>query len=429
MKFALVNPNWTFDGSIYFGCHAPHLPLEFGYAQALLRRAGHQAQIIDGHLLELSPAQIRAAVAALLPDFIVVTTAPSYLFWRCPPPELRVPMNLLPHLRDLGATLLAVGPHPSTTPGAALQKLAVDAVVLGEFEEILPSFADPDWRRISSIAYLSDGQLRIQGEGHVADLAQLPPLIWPKEWLERHRHHHHRFEAPPQGPGAEIEGSRGCPYHCSFCAKDTFRGVFRKRPLETVLAELDHLLAQGVEYVYFIDEIFLPDPSLLHALARRPVKFGMQTRIDLWNPELFPLLGLAGCISIEAGVESLTDRGRRELNKPCRMSTEQLTAQLIGVRQHVPFVQANLLRTEGEKLTEIATWRTQLRQHGVWANDPIPPFCFPGSPAYRQRWGDPDDLAWERSHADYLHHHPLLSDLQDGKPLPLQALELIGRGG
>jgi len=35
-KIALVNPPWSFDGSIYFGCHEPHLPLEFGYARALL---------------------------------------------------------------------------------------------------------------------------------------------------------------------------------------------------------------------------------------------------------------------------------------------------------------------------------------------------------------------------------------------------------
>ena len=26
MRFALINPNWTFDRSIYFGCREPHLP-------------------------------------------------------------------------------------------------------------------------------------------------------------------------------------------------------------------------------------------------------------------------------------------------------------------------------------------------------------------------------------------------------------------
>lgn len=37
MKYALVNPQWTFRGSIYFGCRETHLPLEYGYSQALLK--------------------------------------------------------------------------------------------------------------------------------------------------------------------------------------------------------------------------------------------------------------------------------------------------------------------------------------------------------------------------------------------------------
>jgi anaerobic magnesium-protoporphyrin IX monomethyl ester cyclase len=30
MRVALVNPPWSFAGSIYFGCREPHLPLELG---------------------------------------------------------------------------------------------------------------------------------------------------------------------------------------------------------------------------------------------------------------------------------------------------------------------------------------------------------------------------------------------------------------
>ncbi len=45
MRFALVNPAWSFDGSIYFGCREPHLPLELNYSKALLEEAGHEAGI------------------------------------------------------------------------------------------------------------------------------------------------------------------------------------------------------------------------------------------------------------------------------------------------------------------------------------------------------------------------------------------------
>src|SRR3954462_11856733 len=95
VKFALVNPRWTFDGSIYFGCREPHLPLEYGYARALLERAGHDVLLVDAHLHDLPAQEIADRVAVFGPDRIVITTAPSYLFWRCAPPELRVPQETL----------------------------------------------------------------------------------------------------------------------------------------------------------------------------------------------------------------------------------------------------------------------------------------------------------------------------------------------
>ena len=91
MKYALINPGWTFEGSIYFGCREPHLPLEYGYSKALLEREGHQVQIIDAQLHGLSREEVRRRVTAFCPDFTVVTTAPSYLFWRCAPPDRQRP--------------------------------------------------------------------------------------------------------------------------------------------------------------------------------------------------------------------------------------------------------------------------------------------------------------------------------------------------
>ncbi len=95
MRFALVNPAWDFEGSIYFGCREPHLPLEFGYAKALLESEGHEVALIDGQLDSLTQAEVVDRVRLFQPDFTVVTTAPSYLFWRCAPPELRVPQSLV----------------------------------------------------------------------------------------------------------------------------------------------------------------------------------------------------------------------------------------------------------------------------------------------------------------------------------------------
>jgi B12-binding domain/radical SAM domain protein of rhizo-twelve system len=425
MRVALINPSWSFEGSIYFGCREPHLPLEYGYAKTLLTLTGHTAEIFDAHAGAIDTRILADRVADFAPEMTVVTTAPSYLFWRCAPPELRVPQQTLSALDAIAGTKIAVGPHGSTTPRATLRKLQVDAVVLGECEETLVRLVElprDRWDEVTGLCHEDHGEIIVHGGPQAADLANLPPLSWPAETLGRHGHHHHRFDRAPSGAGAEMEASRGCPYHCSFCAKENFRDRYRRRPLATILAELDGLIAAGVTYIYFIDEIFLPWRQLLEAVATRPVQFGVQTRIDLWSREMLDFLGAAGCVSIEAGVESLTEEGRDWLEKHCKLSTQALTELLIYAKRSVPFVQANLIAS-GDDRGLVQRWRDELRDAGVWANDPVPLFPYPGSPDYRRLWGVPDDNAWERAVDYYLDRYAALSDIQDARPRRLAALE------
>jgi anaerobic magnesium-protoporphyrin IX monomethyl ester cyclase len=425
MKYALVNPPWTFEGSIYFGCREPHLPLEYGYAAARLEAAGHEAILLDAQLEGWSMDETRARVTEVSPDVIVMTTAPSYLFWRCPPAELRVPQALLEALGDLPGVRVVVGPHASTTPRTTLRKLGGDVAVLGEPEEVLPRLAMPRdrWKDIPSIAWRDGDAVRVQGGPHASEMAALPALRWPPPVLARHRHHHHRFDTTPAGPGAEMEASRGCPYRCMFCAKEAFRNRYRRRPLPVILDELDGLVAAGVEYVYFVDEIFLPDRALLEALTDRPIRFGVQTRVDLWTRPMLDLLGQAGCVSIEAGVESISEHGRNLLDKQSRLTTQEMSDRLVHARRLVPFVQANLLDARVDAPEAVEAWREHLLAHGVWANDPVPLFPYPGSPGYARRWGDPDDDAWERAVDDYLERFDAFSDIQDVRPRRLADLE------
>ena len=54
MKFALLNPNWDFKGSTYFGCQEPHTPLELLFAADQLHIAGHESLVIDAQTDNLS---------------------------------------------------------------------------------------------------------------------------------------------------------------------------------------------------------------------------------------------------------------------------------------------------------------------------------------------------------------------------------------
>ena len=67
MRYSLINPPWSFDGSIYFGCREPHLPLEYGYSKALLEAAGHAVDIVDAQLDGLTLDDVRERVSAFGP--------------------------------------------------------------------------------------------------------------------------------------------------------------------------------------------------------------------------------------------------------------------------------------------------------------------------------------------------------------------------
>lgn len=208
-----------------------------------------------------------------------------------------------------------------------------------------------------------------------------------------------------------------------------FRNKFRERSVEAVLSEIDCLIARGVDYVYFIDEIFGVGKNvlrLLEGIAERPLKIGLQTRIDLWTEETLDLLGRAHCISMECGVESITEGGREELNKNCRIDNHRISELLIYARQRIPWVQANLILTEHDDKNQIRQWQEELKSHDVWVSEPVPMFPFPGSPLFVQMFGElPDDSAWERAHRSYLSQFrdKGFSDIQAQQPATIEDLE------
>ena len=184
-----------------------------------------------------------------------------------------------------------------------------------------------------------------------------------------------------EGHGAELEFARGCPWACTFCNKTLFRNKFRERDVDEVLMEVDRLIARGVDYIYFIDEIFGVGKNvrrLLEGIAERKVNIGFQTRIDLWDEETLDLLGRAHCISMECGIESITEQGRDELNKNCRIGTDRISELLIYAKQRIHWVQANLILTEHDDKEEIRRWQENLKAHGVWVSEPVPMFPYPG---------------------------------------------------
>jgi hypothetical protein len=133
---------------------------------------------------------------------------------------------------------------------------------------------------------------------------------------------------------------------------------------------------------------------------------------------------------MECGIESVTEEGRKEMHKNCRIGTDRIGELLIHARRRIPWVQANLIKTVKDDPRQVARWQAQLKAEGVWVSEPVPMFPFPGSEQYVETFGaSTDDSAWERAHAYYLESFAKsgFSDIQDQRPLPLSELESEAR--
>ena len=109
---------------------------------------------------------------------------------------------------------------------------------------------------VDSICFWRERAIKMGGKPHAANMNSLPALHWNKSAMPGTLITFTASTRKLRDQGGDGNVSRP-PYHCTFCAKDNFRDSFRRRPLELIAEELDGLLYNGVEYVYFIDEIFL----------------------------------------------------------------------------------------------------------------------------------------------------------------------------
>lgn len=110
------------------------------------------------------------------------------------------------------------------------------------------------------------------------------------------------------------EGSRGCPYKCSFCHNSQFWEYrWRARPVEAVLDELEYLSnTLGHSNIYFVDDSFQTKRSriieMCEGILRRgiKVKSWAQCRVDDLHRDrdLFPLMKRAGFYGLLIGFES-----------------------------------------------------------------------------------------------------------------------------
>jgi len=224
--------------------------------------------------------------------------------------------------RELPEALIVVGGHDASRQSSWFSDPAIDAIAVGDGEEIMPPLVDALERHgeLESVPGLvlnrEDGQLQT---GHAAARRELDTLPMPARHLISHyaQDYYINFRKPL----ALMETARGCPFKCNFCSVWKFHeSTFREKSPERVVRELREIEAENV---FITDDIFWMDVRRGEEMARQ-IKaagirkyFTVQTRTDIICkfPHLIEMWKECGHLAIFLGLEASTDEGLRLVNK------------------------------------------------------------------------------------------------------------------
>ncbi len=218
-----------------------------------------------------------------------------------------------------GPPLIAGGLHVTFSPEQVLAEPGFDAACLGEGE--IPFAALLDHLEAGfDIQDIEFQNIWIKGGRHPG-LSPPVPEIDTIPFMAR--------DMLDESHGVvNMTTQRGCPFPCTYCAARMYDQLYdgigsygRRRSVESVLAELEAIReADQLNYVIFLDDTFtINHPWVLEFAEVFPqrigVGFSIHARAETMRPSLIEALAKAGCKHIVYGVESGSERVRRDIMK------------------------------------------------------------------------------------------------------------------
>ena len=224
--------------------------------------------------------------------------------------------------RENPGTFVVVGGHDASRDPGWFNDDVIDAVAIGDGEEVMPPLVDAI-QRGHDLATIPGLMLHREGRwistGHAPTRGNLDDYPLPARHLIEHYADHYYINF--HRPLALMETARGCPFKCNFCSVWKFHeSTFREKSPERVVRELQAIKAEAI---FITDDIFWMNVKRGEEMARQikaaGIKkfFTVQTRTDIICkfPHLIEMWKDCGKLAIFLGLESVTDEGLKAVNK------------------------------------------------------------------------------------------------------------------
>jgi hypothetical protein len=233
------------------------------------------------------------------------------------------------------APLILGGSGFSLRPSTLLESLGADYGVIGEGERAFPALLEQlaaggtPPRLINGAAYsptLVRASLKLPTREAATELDQLPrparDLVDPR---------YYEFDGTDN-----LQTKRGCAFECSYCDYPDIEGhrVRLRSPAAVAEEAVARAAVPGVTHLFIVDSVFNVPRSHALSVCRELSARGFDLPWVCYlsphgfDDELAEAMARAGCVGVEIGSDSGTERGLRQLRKPFSLADIERASQL-----------------------------------------------------------------------------------------------------
>jgi anaerobic magnesium-protoporphyrin IX monomethyl ester cyclase len=290
----------------------PYPPLGTLYAASFLREHGYEVALFDAMLAETEDEWAQA-LNRHKPKFAVIyEDGFNYLSKMCLTRMREAAFVMAEAAKARGCAVLVSG-SDATDHKEKYFAHGVDAIIVGEGEitlaETLDTMSSKSSVGLDEIPGLATpSSPEPAPRGFMKELDTLPFPAWDlvdidryrQIWYERHGYY-----------SMNMVTTRGCPYHCNWCAKPIYGQRYNVRSPENVATELKWLKEHYTpDHIWFADDILGLKPGWIEHFADEVERLDARTpfkcllRVDLIKPGIPEALKRAGCEIVWVGAES-----------------------------------------------------------------------------------------------------------------------------
>ncbi len=289
----------------------PVPPLGSLICAAVLRERGFDVRFFDA-MLAGSEDECARAMDREKPDTLVIfEDSFNYLTKMCLERMREAAARMISMARDRGIEVIVAGSDATDEPGFFL-RAGASAVAQGEAEFSVAEWleaSDARARSVPGIATLGVDGLIEAGVPRlpVRDVDSIPSPAWDLIDIEAYRRlwtqRHPEFSLP-------LATSRGCPFHCNWCAKPIWGQRYNGMSPARAAREVATLKRLGATSVSVLDDIFGLKPGWLEEFGAElsrldaTLKFKCLSRAELLSERTVKALADAGCEMVWIGAES-----------------------------------------------------------------------------------------------------------------------------